>query len=96
MDNEEYQFSQQVIAESVKPLIVQALEESIEDLREENARLRNTNRILRKVNSTLRGKVTEIWKGNEELQVHLFETVAALEIEDADSIECSDDNASKS
>ena len=49
-------------------LAVQALEEAVELLQEENNRLRNNNRILRIVNSGLRSKLEIAQKNDEEFQ----------------------------
>ena len=49
-------------------LAVQALEEAVELLQEENNRLRNNNRILRIVNSGLRSKLEIAKKNDEEFQ----------------------------
>jgi hypothetical protein len=49
-------------------LFIAALEESNELLSEENARLRNTNRVLRAVNSGLRSKLEIAQKNDEEFQ----------------------------
>jgi hypothetical protein len=45
---------------------VDSLEEAVEDLTEDNLRLRNTNRILRAVNSGLRSKLAIAHKNDEE------------------------------
>jgi hypothetical protein len=57
-------------------LVVQALEEALELLQEENARLRNNNRILRIVNSGLRSKLETAQKNDEE-----FKSLCQLEPE---------------
>jgi hypothetical protein len=45
---------------------IASLEEAIEDITEDNLRLRNTNRILRAVNSGLRSKLEIAHKNDEE------------------------------
>ena len=72
MDNEERNLANQVIAES-KSLVVLALEEANDELRQEIARLRNTNRILRAATSTVRRKAEALMAQIEETNQHLFE-----------------------
>lgn len=49
-------------------LAVQALEEAVDLLQQENARLRNNNRILRVVNSALRGQLEIAHRNDEEFK----------------------------
>ena len=58
-------------------MLSEGLEESIEELREEILRVKNTNRILRKVNGILRDKVTQLEKHGDELMILLDNTTEA-------------------
>jgi len=84
MDNEERVLADKVIAESNKSLVVQALEEANDELRQEIARLRNTNRILRVATSTVRRKAEDLMNQIEETNQHLFEMVQEEELVDAE------------
>jgi hypothetical protein len=46
-------------------LVIQGLEEALEDVIDDNLRLKNTNRILRAVNSGLRSKLAIAHKNDE-------------------------------
>ena len=72
MDNEERIFANQVIGDSNQILIVAALTEANDDLQEENARLRNVNRVMRAANSALRGKLNEMMTSMDDLGSHIM------------------------
>lgn len=68
-------------------LVIQGLEEVNDSLIEENQRLRNSNRVLRTVVRALRSKSTELFETVDELQTHIFETIAAEELADSEEAE---------
>jgi FtsZ-binding cell division protein ZapB len=83
MDGEEYVTAQQVIAEANKPLVVKALEESIEELRgeieflkEENKRLRNVSRATRTTNRKMRTQTSALIEQVEEMGKHIMDIAA--------------------
>ena len=55
-------------------MLSEGLEESVEELREEILRVKNTNRILRKVNGILRAKAAELEAHGDELMLLLDST----------------------
>ena len=85
MQEDERILADQVIAESNKSLVVQALEEANDELRHEIARLRNTNRILRTATSVVRRKAEDLMNQIEETNQHLFEIVQEEETESSDN-----------
>jgi predicted nuclease with TOPRIM domain len=87
MDAEEYVTAQQVIADGHKGLVVQALEESIEELRgeidflkEENKRLRNVSRATRTSTRKARDAAKALFEQVEEMGQHIMD-IAAEEAE---------------
>jgi len=96
MENEEYVMAQQVIAEGNTTLAVQALKEAneelqslVNDLQEDNARLRNTARVLRTVNRAVRGKTEELMAQVEDMSKHIFDIAAEEFVAEAEGV-CSD------
>ena len=97
MDNEAYQLAQQVIAEGNTTLVVQALEESIEELRgeveflkQENKRLRNVSSATRKVNRNVRRDVSNLISQVEEMGQHIMDIAAEEAAQESDSTPASD------
>ncbi len=87
MDNEEYVTAQKVIAESNTTLIVTALMEAIESLRQEieflkaeNKRLRNISRVTRTMNRKVRQEAHDLIHQVEEMGQHIMD-IAAEEAE---------------
>ena len=92
MDNEAYQLAQQVIAEGNTTLVVQALEESIEELRgeveflkQENKRLRNVSSATRKVNRNVRRDVSNLISQVEEMGQHIMDIAAEEAAQESDT-----------
>ena len=92
MDNEAYQLAQQVIAEGNTTLVVQALEESIEELRgeveflkQENKRLRNVSSATRKVNRNVRRDVSNLISQVEEMGQHIMDIAAEEVAQESDT-----------
>jgi hypothetical protein len=79
MDGEEYVMAQQIIA-GQKSLVVQALEETVEELRgeieflkEENKRLRNVSKATRMTNRKVRADVKALVDQVEEMGQHIMD-----------------------
>jgi len=75
-----------VIAESNNSLLVQGLTESIDELRaeveflkQENARLRNHNRVLTTARRQISGKASDLMKQVEEMGQHIMDIAAEEE-----------------
>ena len=80
MNNEERSFANEIVAESKTTLAVQALAEAneelqseVEYLKDENARLRNRNRVLTTMRRQVRGKAKDLMKQVEEMGQHIFD-----------------------
>ena len=63
MDKEEYAFSQTIVGN--RCLVCEAKDEAIEDLIDENKRLRNRIKILTAVKTQLRRKVEDLMKDSD-------------------------------
>ena len=61
--------------------VITNLEDQVDALQESQRNMRNTDRILRKVNSALRSKCTELMQHGDEL----FLALAADSLNDSDS-----------
>jgi hypothetical protein len=67
-----------------KSLAVQALEESVDQLRTEVECVRHTNKVLRLANGAARRRVTDLMKQIEDTNKHLFDLAASELGEDFD------------
>lgn len=90
MDNEEYVHARIVMGNT--PLVVQALQEAndelqseVEFLKEENARLRNHNRVVTAMRRQLSGKALDLMKQVEDMGQHIMEIAANEAAEDSDT-----------
>jgi predicted nuclease with TOPRIM domain len=90
MDNEEYVHAQIVMGNT--PLVVQALQEANDELqsevaflKEENARLRNHNRVVTAMRRQLSGKALDLMKQVEDMGQHIMEIAANEAAEDSDT-----------
>jgi hypothetical protein len=91
MDGEEYVQAQQCIAGN-KSLVVQALEDTVEELRgeieflkEENKRLRNVSKATRTTNRKIRKEATALVEQVEEMGQHIMDIAASEAEEDLGS-----------
>ena len=91
MDNEEYVQAQRVIAEGNTTLAVQALKEAneelqgeIEFLKQENARLRNHNRVVTAMRRQISGKALDLMKQVEEMGQHIMNIAAEEDFVDGE------------
>lgn len=65
---------------SERDLLVESLEESVEFLQEENLRLRNSNRILRRINSAIRSQLKNAYANDEAFK----EFCESADVEESD------------
>jgi predicted nuclease with TOPRIM domain len=89
MNNEEYVHAQ-IVMGSTTTLAVQALTEAndelqseVDFLKEENARLRNHNRVVTAMRRQISGKALDLMKQVEEMGQHIFD-IAANEVAEED------------